>query len=213
MNPQAPSVLVVRAGSTVTVRCRDGILDGRGVEHVVSILRQARDDGSDRVLIQLPRSLAGDVTMNSPSFIQLLHELCTQDKPLVLAVDHDVCAGTVPMVVLSDFVVMAEQVQFSGGVTLVEPSIDAVVLQRLRLAMGHPKAFELAMLPRTLSAQECLRLGVVNQLCRTGDAAAVAQSMVEEVARLNRTEAWMLNRSFVGVSEQPGQCEPLLRTH
>lgn len=212
MNQLTPSVLVVRAGRTLTVKCRDCILDGPGVEHVVSTLRQARYDGSDCVLIQLPRTLAG-ITVNSPPFIQLLHELCTHDKPLVVAVDHDVCAETVPMVVLSDFVVMAEQAQFSGGVTLVEASIDAMVLQRLRLAMGYLKAFELATLPRTLSAQECLRLGVVNQVCRVGDAAAVAQSMTEEVSRLNRTEAWKLHRNFLGAPEQPGECRPLPRTH
>jgi enoyl-CoA hydratase/carnithine racemase len=210
MSDQAAAALAVHAGSQLLVRCHEETLDAATAATVAAVLRRAsHDDSTGVVVLQVPRALSG-TRSEAPAFNALLQALRTSRKPIVALIEHDVCVEAMPMVALSDAAIMLEQARLFGGFASTETTIETAVLQRLRLSMGHPKAFELVTLPRPWSSHECLRCGVVSGLAADREVfTGLGFELAEKVAYLSRAEAWRTDRNYFGRAS----AAPLSRAH
>jgi enoyl-CoA hydratase/carnithine racemase len=189
-------------------------MDPGAAEAIASTLREVSDDYSiGAVVLQIPREFPG-VTADAPTFAGLLAELANCRKPVVATIEHDICAEALMMVALSDVAIMLNHARLVGGLELADTPLNAVVLHRLRLAMGHPKTFELAALPRYWSAEECLRAGVISRLAADAETCTdLGLRFAEEVSHLTRPQAWRIDRNYLGRDDSRIDPDPQLRVH
>lgn len=214
MNNHSADVLKVRAGSRVVLRCREARMDSAAAEVIASTLREVSEDSSiGAVVLQIPREFPG-LTADTPEFAALLTVLSTCRTPVVATIENDIRAEALMLVALSDVSIMLECARLAGGLELADTVVNAVILQRLRLAMGHPKTFELAALPRSWSSQECLDAGIVSRLAADPQTCAdLGLRLAEETSHLTRSQAWRLHRNYLGRDDSLIDSDPQLRVH
>jgi enoyl-CoA hydratase/carnithine racemase len=102
-------------------------------------------------------------------------------KPVIAAVNGVAMGGGFEIVLASDIVVAAENAQFA----LPEPKVGLAALgggmQRLPVQIGLKRAMGLMLTGRSVSAQEGVELGFVNEAVPVGEALTAARRWAEEI--------------------------------
>jgi 2-(1,2-epoxy-1,2-dihydrophenyl)acetyl-CoA isomerase len=209
----------VDAGNSLTAAMRDGLADrfdelsatlgvrvvvltGAGERHFCTGAglggaqkpQPARPDGApDRAL--------GDVQrMIRRGWQRLVASILDCEKPVIAAVNGTAAGGGANLVLACDLVVMAE------GAKLIEIFIrrgiipDAGGCYLLPRIVGPQRAKEMLFLGDELTAADCLRLGIANQVAPAGElhdaVDALAGRLAVAPSKAIQMTKWLVNRSF-----------------
>jgi enoyl-CoA hydratase len=104
------------------------------------------------------------------------------DKPVIAAVAGPAVAGGMELALWCDLRVMEENAYFGvycrrWGI----PLLDGGTVRLPRL-VGYGRALEIILTGRTVTAQECLRIGACERVVRTGTARQEAEALAREIA-------------------------------
>ncbi|WP_035845494.1 enoyl-CoA hydratase/isomerase family protein [Kitasatospora azatica] len=112
----------------------------------------------------------------------LVRALTGMRKPTVAAVGGVAAGAGASLAFACDFRIVAETAGFNtsfAGVALTADSGASWTLPRL---VGHARATELLMFPRTVKAAEALTLGLATQVVPTAELAATAREFAQKLA-------------------------------
>ncbi|MBK8468755.1 MAG: enoyl-CoA hydratase-related protein [Candidatus Phosphoribacter sp.] len=205
VQPSAPSVLLTVEGgiATVTLNRPDAMnsLDHATKELLVPTIREVAENPEIRVVVltgtgrafcvgqDLKEHIAGlqagdeglGVTVQEHyNPVALL--LATMDKPVIAALNGVAAGAGASMALSADFRIMVE----GGGMNLafagIALSCDTGSSFWLPRLVGVAKAKELLLLPRTISAQECLSLGLVTSVVSADEFPGAVASLAGTLA-------------------------------
>ena len=131
---------------------------------------------------------------------RLVASILDCEKPVVAAVNGTAAGGGANLVLACDLVVMAE------GARLIEVFVrrgivpDAGAAYLLPRIVGPQRAKELLFLGDDAGAEDCLRLGIANQVVPDAELAAAADELAGRLAagpsKAIQMTKWLVNRSF-----------------
>jgi len=166
--PQYTDLLYELSGGIATITLnRPDRLNAISVPMLDSLSRALRDSDAnrdDRVIVLPP---------------VVLH---TTDKPVICAINGPAAGYGMDLALGCDIRIAASDAKLAAIFTkrgILPESGGAWLLPRL---VGWARAAEIAFTGRTLSAQECLELGLVNQVVAPEDLSKVTTALAEEIA-------------------------------
>ena len=109
-------------------------------------------------------------------------KLARMDAPLIAAVNGTAAGAGVGLVLAADLAIAAQSAKVSLAYTGVGLTPDGATSFLLPRAVGHKRAMELLLTNRTLSADECLQWGLVNQVVADEELLAVAGKLAARLA-------------------------------
>lgn len=96
-----------------------------------------------------------------------VHQLATLPVPVVSVVHGPIGGAGIALALCADVVMAAPEMRLRGGYTAIGFSPDAGVTYLLTRRAGHAIAKYVLLTNRILSAQDCLRLGLIDELHAT----------------------------------------------
>lgn len=112
----------------------------------------------------------------------LLHTLATLQVPVISAVNGPLGGAGIGFALCADFVLASDTVKLRGGYCGIALSPDMGSSYYLTRRVGAAKAKEIFMLNRALSADDCLGLGIVDQVHPATQLAAAVERLALELA-------------------------------
>jgi methylglutaconyl-CoA hydratase len=101
---------------------------------------------------------------DSNNLMKLLLQIYTQRKPVIALVQGNALAGGCGLATVCDFVVGARETATFGYTEVRIGFIPAIVMVFLMRRVGESKARELTLRGNTFSAEEALRIGLINSV-------------------------------------------------
>jgi 2-(1,2-epoxy-1,2-dihydrophenyl)acetyl-CoA isomerase len=194
---------VVGAVATVTLNRPDAMnaLDTELKEQLLATLRQVADDpevrcvvltGSGRAFcvgqdlkehIQSLRSGSGSLgTTVTEHYNRIVMLLSTMNKPVVAALNGVAAGAGASFAFAADLRVVVESAGINLAFAGIALSCDSGSSWTLPRLVGTARAKELLLLPRTMSAAECLELGLVTQVVAAGELEATVRELATTLA-------------------------------
>ncbi|MDH6112655.1 2-(1,2-epoxy-1,2-dihydrophenyl)acetyl-CoA isomerase [Kitasatospora sp. MAP12-15] len=174
------------------VALRDAVIEAAGDQAVRAVLLTGAGDRAFCVGQDLKEHLGllkrADETGEAPlktvseHYNPLVRALTGMRKPTVAAVGGVAAGAGASLAFACDFRIVADTAGFNtsfAGVALTADSGASWTLPRL---VGHARATELLMLPRTVKAAEALGLGLATQVVPAAELAAVAREFALKLA-------------------------------
>lgn len=112
----------------------------------------------------------------------MIHKLATLPIPVISAVNGPLGGGGIAYALCADFVLASDSVKLRGGYCGIALSPDLGASYYLTRRVGAAKAKEIFMLNRALSADDCLRLGIVDQVHPADQLTSAVDSLALELA-------------------------------
>jgi len=112
----------------------------------------------------------------------LLHTLATLPIPVISAVNGPLGGAGIGFALCADFVLASDTVKLRGGYCAIGLSPDMGASYFLTRRVGAAKAKEIFMRNHALSTDDCLRLGIVDQVHPVHKLAAAVDSLAQELA-------------------------------
>jgi 2-(1,2-epoxy-1,2-dihydrophenyl)acetyl-CoA isomerase len=109
--------------------------------------------------------------------------LATMPKPVVAAINGVAAGAGAGFAFASDFRIMSQEAGFNLAFSAVGLSADSGASWTLPRLIGHAKATELMMLPRTISAGEAEALGLVTRLAPAERVLSEATNLAQQLAQ------------------------------
>ncbi|MFJ9825869.1 enoyl-CoA hydratase/isomerase family protein [Streptomyces sp. NPDC101160] len=132
-------------------------------------------------LLQQDQEAGTTDTMNTvrDHYNPIVRALTGMAKPVVAGVNGVAAGAGFGFALAADYRVVAETASFSTAFAGVALTADSGMSWTLPRLVGHSRASDLLLFPRTISAQEAYELGIVNKL-------VPAESLAEEAAKVAR---------------------------
>lgn len=108
--------------------------------------------------------------------------LATMPKPVVAAINGVAAGAGASLAMAADLRVLGESGAFNMAFTGIALSADSGATYWLPRLVGMPKARELLLMPRTVKAEECLRLGLATEVVPDDELAARAGELARTLA-------------------------------
>jgi 2-(1,2-epoxy-1,2-dihydrophenyl)acetyl-CoA isomerase len=108
--------------------------------------------------------------------------LARMNAPVIAAVNGTAAGAGVGLVLAADLAIAAQSAKVSLAYTGVGLTPDGATSFLLPRAIGHKRAMELLLTNRTLSAEECLQWGLVNQVVADEELPAVVGKLAARLA-------------------------------
>ncbi len=197
----ASPLIVSRQGAIATLQFnRPDALNALDVPMAQALLAAVRDLTADRNLRAVVMKGAGKAFMAGGDLATLqanpvqgaadllcaLNEvaaLLAQINAPVIAQAHGVAAGGgMSLMLLADFIIAAEGTRFNLAYINIGASCDVGASWSLPRLVGLRHALEIAMLGDTLSADDALRMGLINRVVPAADLEASVQQLAERLA-------------------------------
>lgn len=138
---------------------------------------------------------SNDVVPVIDEFIQLLHpamlRLASLPVPVISAVNGPLGGAGIAFALCADFVLASDGVKLRGGYCALGLTPDVGASYFLTRRVGAAKAKEIFMLNRAYSADDCLRLGIVDQVCPAAQLNETVAALAAELARGPRALGWV----------------------
>jgi 2-(1,2-epoxy-1,2-dihydrophenyl)acetyl-CoA isomerase len=112
-----------------------------------------------------------------------IHQLANLPVPVVSAVQGPLGGAGIAMALCSDIVLAAPAMKLCGGYSAIGLSPDLGVSYYLARRVGAARAKYILMTNRSFPAEECLRLGLVDELHPAEELPAAAQALATHLAR------------------------------
>ncbi|MDT3396233.1 enoyl-CoA hydratase-related protein [Streptomyces sp. B1866] len=168
---------LLRAGQDPAVRAV--LLAGRGrafcvgqdlKEHVTR-LAQAREGGGPSAMDTVSRH-----------YSPIVQAIVRCPRPVVAAVGGAAAGAGAGFAFAADYRVVADTATFTTAFAGVALSADSGVSWTLPRLVGHGRAADLLLFPRTVDAREALELGIANRVVPAADLAAEAEAVARRLA-------------------------------
>ncbi|MFI6443207.1 enoyl-CoA hydratase-related protein [Kitasatospora sp. NPDC050543] len=143
---------------------------GQDLKEHLGLLKRAEETGE------------GALKTVAEHYNPLVRALAGMRKPTVAAVGGVAAGAGASLAFACDFRIVADSAGFNtsfAGVALTADSGASWTLPRL---VGHARATELLMLPRTVKAPEALQLGLATRVVPAAELAASARSFAQQLA-------------------------------
>lgn len=114
--------------------------------------------------------------------VPAIHKLATLPIPVISAVNGPLGGAGIAYALCADFVLASDSVKLRGGYCGIALSPDLGASYFLTHRVGAAKAKEIFMLNRALSADDCLRLGIVDQVHPADQLISAVDSLALELA-------------------------------
>lgn len=108
--------------------------------------------------------------------------LATMPKPVVAAVNGVAAGAGASLAMAADLRLLGESAGFNMAFTGIALSADTGATYWLPRLVGMPKARELLLMPRTVTADECLQIGLATEVVADDELAARAASLARTLA-------------------------------
>ncbi|RGE45378.1 enoyl-CoA hydratase/isomerase family protein [Comamonas testosteroni] len=112
----------------------------------------------------------------------VMHTLATLPMPIISAVQGPVGGGGIGLALCADMVLASSRMFLRGGYSAIGLSPDLGVSAYLTRRAGAAKAKYILMCNRAISAQDCLRMGLVDELHEPDQLLPAALALAEELA-------------------------------
>lgn len=112
----------------------------------------------------------------------VFHILATLPIPVISAINGPLGGAGIGFALCADFVLASDTVKLRGGYCAIGLSPDMGASYYLTRRVGAAKAKEIFMLNRALSADDCLRLGIVDQVHPANQLTSAVDSLAQELA-------------------------------
>lgn len=112
-----------------------------------------------------------------------VHKLATLPVPVVSVVQGAVGGAGIALALCADFVLAADSIKLRGGYTAIGLSPDGGASWFVTQRAGAAAAKRIFMRNQSFSAQECLQLGLVDELHALEALQPAAQALVQQLAR------------------------------
>ena len=167
-------------------------------EHVASL----RDKPADEVWSVVPTDYAPIATA-----------IATMPKPVVAAVNGVAAGAGASLAFAADIRVLAEPASFNLAFVNIALSCDTGASWTLPRLVGHAKATELLLLPRTVRAAEALSIGLATEVVPADDLTSHVREMALKLASgptlayasIRRSLAYAATHSLAEALEYEGQ--------
>jgi|SRR5690554_2346432 len=117
------------------------------------------------------------------------------DKFSIAVIEGVVSGGGLELSIACDMRVMANNARAAFGEVNVGLRPGSGGCFRLPKLVGPSKALELMCLGEFISAEECLRIGLVNRLAETGKGLELGLELADKVARKSQTSVRLIRKS------------------
>ncbi|MFD2079340.1 2-(1,2-epoxy-1,2-dihydrophenyl)acetyl-CoA isomerase [Actinopolymorpha cephalotaxi] len=115
-------------------------------------------------------------------YIPIARGLATMPKPVVAAVNGVAAGAGAALAFACDFRVLSDTAGFNLAFTAIGLSCDTGTSWTLPRLVGHARAVDLLMRPRTISAEEAERIGLATSVVPAADLAGAACALARELA-------------------------------
>jgi 2-(1,2-epoxy-1,2-dihydrophenyl)acetyl-CoA isomerase len=190
--PDQQPVVVTTTASVATVRLNRpeamNALDTATKEALLAALHQVAEDAEVRCVVLTGTGRAFCVGQDLKEHVALLREdpqflwttvrdhynpvvqlIATMDKPVVAAVNGVAAGAGAAFALAADLRILADTAGFNTAFAGVALSCDSGSSWSLPRLVGAARAKELLMMPRTVPAEECLRLGLASEVVPAGE--------------------------------------------
>lgn len=222
----AAPVLIERDGARATVRLNRpeamNALDTRTKAELLAALREVAEDRAVRVVVLTGTGRAFCVGQDLREHAELIRAgdervwstveehynpivttLATMDKPVIAALNGVAAGAGASFALAADLRIMVSE----GGVNLafagVGLSCDSGSSWTLQQLIGPARAKELLLMPRTLDADECLRLGLVTEVVEAEGFAARVDAVAARLAAGPTRAYGAIRRSVTHAAGRP----------
>lgn len=130
--------------------------------------------------------LSGLLDRHIPPLHQAIYQLATLPVPVVSALNGPIGGGGIGLALCADIVIASQSMKLRGGYSAIGLTPDAGASWFLTRRVGAARAKEIFFTNEPLSSHECLKLGVVSQVCADDALDACVVALVESLARGSR---------------------------
>jgi 2-(1,2-epoxy-1,2-dihydrophenyl)acetyl-CoA isomerase len=116
-------------------------------------------------------------------FAPIASAIAEMDKPVIAAVNGVAAGAGASLAFVCDFRIVADSAGFNMAFTGIGLSCDTGASWTLPRLVGHDKALELLMMPRTVSAAEAGELGMATRVVPAADLADEVSTMAATLAQ------------------------------
>lgn len=117
-------------------------------------------------------------------------------KPMVAAVEGHAAGAGMSMAAACDYIVAAEDAKFAASFGKIGLIADCGLLWTLPRRVGHARARDLLMTARTITAQEALRIGLIDEVVPKGATLARATEQAKSYRTVAPLSIAALKRTF-----------------
>ncbi|MEW1659995.1 enoyl-CoA hydratase-related protein [Streptomyces sp. NPDC093707] len=177
---------------------------GQDLKEHIGLLAEDRETGAGR-------------TMNTvrEHYNPIVTALAGMPKPVVAGVNGVAAGAGAGFALAADYRVVADTASFNTSFAGVALTADSGMSWTLPRLIGHGRAADLLLFPRSISAQEAHELGIANKVVPAGElaaqAAAVARRLAEgptaAYAALKESLAYGAGRSLVEALEKEDELQ------
>jgi len=135
-------------------------------------------------LLEADRERGGGRTMDTVAehYNPIVTALTEMPKPVVAGVNGVAAGAGAGFAFAADYRVVADTASFNTSFTGVALTADSGVSWTLPRLIGHGRAADLLLFPRSVSAQEALELGIANKVVPAAELAAEAEAVARRLA-------------------------------
>ncbi|MEU0394230.1 enoyl-CoA hydratase-related protein [Streptomyces sp. NPDC006208] len=144
---------------------------GQDLKEHVGLLIAAHESGSGEVMNTVKEH-----------YNPIVRALTEMPKPVVAGVNGVAAGAGFGFALAADYRVVADTAKFNTSFAGVALTADSGVSWTLPRLVGHSRAADLMLFPRSISAQEAYELGIVNKLVPADDLAAEAHAVARALA-------------------------------
>lgn len=196
------TLLITRQGSIATLEFNRpeslNALDLPTAQAFLAAMQEISQDRSVRALVLKGAGRAfiagGDLVSMRENPTHTVHELLTAinqavllmqqlDTPIIAQVHGVAAGGGLSLMLMCDFVLVAEGTKFNLAYINLGTNCDVGGSWALPRLVGLRKALEIAMLGESFSADEALRLGLINRVLPAAELTGATQALAERLAR------------------------------
>jgi 2-(1,2-epoxy-1,2-dihydrophenyl)acetyl-CoA isomerase len=162
-DPAVRAVLLTGSGRAFCV--------GQDLKEHIGLLAAVRETGGNAM------STVGD------HYNPIALAIAGMPKPVVAGVNGVAAGAGAGFAFAADYRVVADSASFNTSFAGVALTADSGVSWTLPRLIGHGRAAELLLFPRSVSAQEALELGIAGKVVPAADLAAEAQAVARRLAQ------------------------------
>lgn len=155
---------------------------------VRAVLLQARGKhfcggGDIQDFVKSQHDLGGLLERHIPALHGAIDQLASLALPVVSALNGPIGGGGIGLALCADIVMAAESMKLRGGYTAIGLTPDAGASWFLTRRVGAARSKEIFFTNESLSARECLALGIVSRVCPDDELSERAFALAASLAR------------------------------
>ncbi|MCK7624124.1 enoyl-CoA hydratase-related protein [Streptomyces sp. RS10V-4] len=162
-DPAVRAVLLTATGRAFCV--------GQDLKEHIGLLAEDRKTGAGRTM-----------TTVREHYNPIVTALTEMPKPVVAGVNGVAAGAGAGFALAADYRVVADTASFNTSFAGVALTADSGVSWTLPRLIGHGRAADLLLFPRSVSAQEAYELGIANKVVPAGELAAEAAAVARRLA-------------------------------